>query len=64
MPALSIYRHRESARSFYDPFGKFITPLKGWDSISVESEEWETARGIAIHFDATKNPRIMDGDEG
>jgi hypothetical protein len=50
-------------KSFYDPFGKFVAPIKGWDSISVEDEEWETARGLCLHFDATKNPRIVDGDE-
>ena len=50
--------------SYFDPFGKFAAPKDGdWQKISVEMEEWETERGICIHFDALKNPRITEGDE-
>ena len=50
--------------SYFDPFGKFAAPKEGdWQKISVEDEEWETERGICLHFDALKNPRITEGDE-
>ena len=49
--------------SYYDPFGKFAAPVDGWESISVDDTEWKTARGICLHFDGMRNPRITDGDE-
>ena len=47
--------------SYYDPFGQFATPKNGWGSISVEDEEWETDRGLCLHFDAHKSPNIIAG---
>ena len=49
--------------SYFDPFGKFAAPKDGWQSITVEDDEWDTERGICLHFDALKNPRIMEGDD-
>jgi hypothetical protein len=49
--------------SYFDPFGKFAMPIKGWESITVEDSEWRTERGLCIHLDTLKNPRITDGDE-
>jgi hypothetical protein len=50
--------------SYFDPFGKFAAPKGGdWQKVSVEMEEWETERGICLHFDALKNPRITEGDD-
>ena len=49
--------------SYFDPFGKFVTPKGGWESITVDDESWETERGACIHFDTIKNPRITEGDE-
>src|SRR4029077_20350748 len=49
--------------SYFDPFGKFAQPKLGWGSITVEDARWETERGICLHFDTFKNPRITDGDE-
>lgn len=48
--------------SFFDPFGKFTKPKAGWESITVEDDEWETERGICLHFDTLKNPRITHND--
>lgn len=48
--------------SYFDPFGKFAKPKAGWESITVEDDQWETERGLCLHFDTLKNPRIM-GDE-
>lgn len=53
--------------SRFDPAGKFVTPLNGWGSVSVESDEWETQiqlngkPGKAIHFDAEKSPNVVAG---
>jgi hypothetical protein len=47
--------------SYYDPFGQFATPKNGWGSITVEDEEWETDRGLCLHFDAHKSPNIIAG---
>ena len=49
--------------SYFDPFGKLAAPVKGWESITVEDLEWRTERGVCIHLDALKNPRITEGDE-
>lgn len=49
--------------SYFDAFGNFTKPKKGWESISVDDDEWETDRGICLHFDDTRNPRITMGDE-
>lgn len=46
----------------FDPHGIFCTPVNGWNSISVEDEEWEIevngARGKCIHLDGMKSPNI------
>lgn len=41
------------------PFGKFVTPKAGWNSLSVGMEEWETVFGTCHSFDATCSPRIL-----
>lgn len=54
-------------RSRLDEFGKFCEPLGGWQSVSVETEEWDTKAqmngntGIVIRFDSHKSPNIMEG---
>lgn len=54
-------------RSRLDEFGKFCEPLSGWQSVSVETEEWETKpqlngnTGLVMRFDAHKSPNIMEG---
>jgi hypothetical protein len=51
-------------RSRLDQFGVFMEPLKGWDSVTVDSEEWETtpkidgSTGICIRFDVEKSPNL------
>lgn len=53
--------------SRFDPAGKFVTPLGGWNSVSVDDDEWETEvklngkPGMAIHFDAEKSPNVVAG---
>lgn len=43
-----------------DPHGRMCEPKRGWDSISVDSEEWETRRGICIHLDGLKSPLVLN----
>lgn len=44
-----------------DTFGLFVKPKSGWNSITVESEEWETDWGICIHLDSFKSPNFLLG---
>lgn len=48
-------------KSIYDTFGVFVRPKDGYDSISVEDEEWETELGTCLRFDGTKSPNILGG---
>ncbi len=48
-------------KSRYDPFGEFVTPRDGYETITVDSEEWETEKGYCVRFDGTKSPNIMMG---
>lgn len=50
-------------KSRYDPFGIFAEPINGYDSITVEDQEWETRRGWALHFDGLKSPNILAGKD-
>jgi len=47
--------------SYYDPLGQFVKPKAGWTSISLESEEWQTERGVCVRFDGLKSPNILAG---
>jgi hypothetical protein len=42
----------------YDAFGQFVQPNDGWESITIEDDEWETERGICIHLDGLKSPNL------
>lgn len=53
--------------SKFDPFGKFCEPKDGWNSVNVETDEWETIPqlnmkpGKVLHFDAERSPNILTG---
>lgn len=47
--------------SYFDPFGVFCEPEKGWNSISELDYEWKTKKGFCIRFDAEKSPNILAG---
>jgi len=47
---------------YFDPFSELAKPKDGWQSINVDSEIWETERGLALHFDAIKSPNILAGE--
>lgn len=48
--------------SIYDPLGDFAEPKNGWDSITVNDDEWETKLGYCIRFDGLKSPNILCGE--
>jgi len=54
-------------RSRLDEMGKFCEPAGGWQSVSVETEDWETREqmnglhGLVVRFDAEKSPNIVEG---
>lgn len=56
-----------NARTKLDQFGQFIEPDKGWGSVTVNDEEWESRpqmngrKAVVVHFDAEKSPNILEG---
>src|SRR4030095_15859559 len=50
-------------KSEFDAFGTFIRPADGYDSISVEDEEWDTELGVCLHLDGMKSPNIIGGKD-
>jgi hypothetical protein len=40
------------------PFGKFVIPKDGWNSITVGVEQWITNYGVCLSFDAHTSPRL------
>lgn len=58
-----------NAESHVDPHGRICEPALGWQSITIEDEEWETKGvaewqadpGICLHFDGIKSPNIKAG---
>ena len=49
--------------SYYNLFGQFCTPKRGWASVSEADYEWETERGKVIRFDAEDSPNVIAGKE-
>ena len=47
--------------SKFDQHGRFSTPAKGWSSVSIEDEEWDTERGVCVRFDGLKSPNMQAG---
>lgn len=55
-----------NAVNMLDPHGTVCEPLDGWDSITVDSDEWPTAAvtkwnvepGHCLHFDGAKSPNV------
>lgn len=46
----------------FDPFGVFVEPEDGWDSISEEFEEWKTkGNGYCLRFNGEKSPNVRAG---
>ena len=50
-------------KSQYDAFGVFIRPKGGYDSVSVDDDEWETELGKCLHLDGFRSPNILDASD-
>jgi len=51
-----------NANSIFDSHGKMCEPENGWNSVTVESEQWPTKRGgLCIHLDGFKSPNVIAG---
>lgn len=54
-------------RSKLDQMGKFMEPMNGWTSVSVEDDEWETKNqlngkpALVVRYDAEKSPNVVEG---
>jgi hypothetical protein len=46
-----------------DTLGQESEPIDGYSTISPETGEWKTKRGICIHLDCYDCPRVKEGDE-
>lgn len=49
--------------SFYDVAGQFSKPRdpRGWDSVDVDSDFWESVDGWVRHLDGEKSPNVLAG---
>lgn len=46
----------------FDPMSRMTVPKDGnWDSINVDTGEWETKLGYCLHFDGLKSPNVIAG---
>lgn len=60
-----------NATSKLDPHGRLCEPREGWNSISVDCDEWEIKGsskwgidgGICLHFDGLKSPNVVCGED-
>lgn len=43
-----------------DPLGRYSEPVGGWESISDQTESWQTKFGKTIFFDGLKSPGVRD----
>lgn len=56
--AMGNFKSRE------DPFGEFIQPKDGWESITADTDEFEIGRdGYCVRFDGMKSPNILAGKD-
>lgn len=66
-PREFIFMMLGNPRNRLDQFGRFMTPLKGWESVDVDTEEWITTPkvdnqpGFCVRFDSHKSPNITEG---
>lgn len=52
-----------NASVIFDSHGKMSEPKSGWNSVTVESERWETKRGgVCLHFDGFKCENVVKGE--
>lgn len=46
-----------------NPLGRYSIPVKGWDSIHPDMDEWDTPFGKTLFFDGAKSPGIREPDK-
>jgi len=50
--------------SIFDPFGMFVEPEKGWDSVTEDDYGWRTrVGGYCLRFDGEKSPNVLAGQK-
>ena len=58
-----------NAGSRLDPHGRCCEPKRGWKSITIEDDQWETkgveqwgiGPGVCLHFDGSRSPNVLLG---
>lgn len=48
-----------NAKDKLDPHGRMCEPAAGWNSITVDSDFWETKLGACLHLDGLKSPNVI-----
>jgi len=49
-------------KNHFDPMARMTMPKNGnWDSVNVDTGEWETELGYNLHFDGMKSPNVEAG---
>ncbi len=49
-----------NASFFFDTHGKMCEPEDGWNSVTVNSDQWRTKRGgLCVHFSALTSPNVL-----
>jgi hypothetical protein len=53
-----------NASFIFDTHGRMCEPKEGWNSVTVETERYETKRGgIVLHFDGLKSENVVRGEK-
>lgn len=50
-------------KSRTDPFGVFVEPMNGYDTLTLEDTAWLTKYGHCVRFDGMKSPNIVGGED-
>lgn len=58
-----------NAGSRLDPHGRCCEPKRGWKSVGIDDDQWETkgveqwgiGPGVALHFDGARSPNVLLG---
>lgn len=48
--------------TYFDASRLVAEPKAGWESITVDSDGWETNLGYCIHFDGVRSPNVVAGE--
>jgi len=45
-----------------DEHGRFCEPAAGWGAVSIDTQEWDTKRGVCVRFDGMQSPNMKFRD--